>query len=233
MRPLASVAPEQPAAIEGTMTTISANSTTGIYLTSPSYTNPVVINRGVTITNTANGVYGFTGAWTIANNGTIAAPLFSGVYLGAGGSVTNAASASIGGFDGVDIAGGIGTVVNSGNIAGSSITGIGVILAAGGSVTNQGGGTISGDTGVDLTAGGTVINASSASIAGVYGAVDISGGAGRGVNSGYVAGTGIGGIGILLGSGGTITNEASASITGQQFGVDLSAGGTLTNAGTV
>jgi len=233
MRLLASAAPEQPAAIEGTMTTISASSTTGIYLSSPSYINPVVINRGVTISSGANGVYGFVGAWTITNNGIIVAPSYSGVYLGAGGSVTNAASASISGFDGVSIKGGIGTVVNNGSIAGSSPTGIGVYLGAGGSVANQSGATISAYTGVDLTSGGTVTNAASASIIGVYEGIGISGGAGNVVNHGYIAGTGIGGDGIILGSGGTITNVASASITGKVFGVDLSEGGTLTNAGTI
>jgi T5SS/PEP-CTERM-associated repeat protein len=215
------------------MTTISASSTTGIYLTSPSYTNPVTINSGVTISSSVNGVYGFTGSWTITNNGSIKAPLYSGVYLGAGGLVTNAASASISGFDGVNITGGIGTVINNGSIAGSSASSIGVILGAGGGVTNQGSGTISGYTGVDLTAGGTVTNAASASITGIYEGLGVSGGAGTVVNDGDIAGTGVGGIGIILGSGGTIVNAASASITGNVLGVDLSAGGTLANAGTV
>ena len=48
------------------MTTISASSTIGIYLVSPSFTNPVVINPGVTISTSGNSVYAFTGAWTIA-----------------------------------------------------------------------------------------------------------------------------------------------------------------------
>ena len=215
------------------MTTITANSTIGITLSSPSYINPVVINPGVTISSAIlNGVYGPAGVWTIVNNGSIAANN-SGVYLGAGGSVTNAAAASISGYDGVNIAGGVGTVVNSGNIAGLSPNNIGVFLAAGGSVTNRSGGTISGYTGVDLTAGGAVTNAASASITGVFDGVFISGGAGSVVNGGRIAGTGASGDGILLGSGGAITNAASASITGNAFGVDLSANGTLTNAGTI
>jgi T5SS/PEP-CTERM-associated repeat protein len=219
--------------IERIMTTITANSTVGIYLTSPADTNPVVINKGVTISSTLNGVYGFTGAWTIVNYGSITAPNYSGVYLGAGGTVTNAASASISGFNGIDITGGVGDVVNSGSIAGLSPTSFGVVLATGGSVTNQSGGTISGYTGVGLGSGGTVTNAASASISGVYEGIFFYAAAGSVVNNGQIAGTGIGGIGIELGFGGGITNTASASITGQVFGVELSAGGTLTNAGTV
>ncbi len=239
------------------MTTITANSTTGITLTSSSYSNPVVINPGVTISGTLNGVYGPTGAWTIVNHGSIGSPGANGVYLSGGGSVTNAASgsisgynngiylsaagsvtnaasASISGFDGIQITGGIGTVVNSGSIIGTpSTTSIGVDLRSGGSVTNQSGGTISGYTGVALNSGGSVTNAASALITGVYAGVAISGTTGTVVNLGSIADTAIGGIGINLGSGGAITNAASASITGMALGVDLSAGGTLTNAGTI
>ena len=215
------------------MTTISASSTIGIYLSSPSYTNPVVINPGVTISSSGNGVYGFIGPWTIENYGGVASALENGVYLGSGGLITNAASASISGFDGVNITGGVGTVVNDGSITGNTTSSIGVVLGAGGSVTNQSGAAISGYTGVDLTSGGTVTNAASASITGVFEGVSISGGAGTVVNYGNIAGTGISGIGIVLGSGGSITNAAAASIAGEVFGVDLSASGTLTNAGTV
>jgi hypothetical protein len=54
--------------------------------------------------------------------------------LGAGGSVTNAASASIMGlYYGVETTGGAGTVVNSGTIAATDYAGMGVYLKAGGS----------------------------------------------------------------------------------------------------
>lgn len=126
------------------MTTISQSSTIGIYLSSPSYTNPVVINSGATIATGGNAVYGFYGVWTIQNSGRIASARGNGIYLGAGGLITNLALASISGVDGVNIAGASGTVINGGNITGNTTASIGVLLAAGGAVTNQTGAAISG-----------------------------------------------------------------------------------------
>src|SRR5271163_1975159 len=103
---------------EPTMTTITSNSTIGIYLSSPSYTNPVVINPGVTISNIGNGISASPTAWTIQNYGSIVGTLGGGIVLDSGGSVNNAASTSIIlGIDGVDINGNAGTVVNDGSIA--------------------------------------------------------------------------------------------------------------------
>ena len=53
------------------MTTISANSTIGIELISPSYSNPVVINPGVTVSSTGQGIYANTAGWTLQNAGSI------------------------------------------------------------------------------------------------------------------------------------------------------------------
>jgi hypothetical protein len=84
------------------MTTISNSTTLGITLSFPTYVNPIVIDPSVTISNSGNAVYASTGSWTIQNDGTISSPTAVGVYLIPGGSVTNAASASImGGKDGV------------------------------------------------------------------------------------------------------------------------------------
>ena len=244
------------------MTTISASSTIGVVLTSPSYANPVVINPDVTISSNGDGVYANTGVWTIQNAGNIAASGTNGrgVELQSGGSVTNAASASISGvYRGVEISGGAGVVINDGSI--TSALGAGVKLQFGGSVTNAasasitaryrgivisgGAGTVVNDgsiasplgAGIKLESGGSVTNAVSASVTAGYRGVFIYGGVGTLLNDGSIvgaiAGAGTSGFGVELDSGGSVTNAASASIAGATSGVYLSAGGTLTNAGMI
>jgi hypothetical protein len=117
------------------MTTIGTSTTTGITLEPPFYTSPVVINAGVTITNPGYPAAVYTAAgntvfFAVENNRTItgSGPYDSsvggvGVYLAPGGSVTNAASASITGYTGVKIFVGAGTVVNLGSIVGSETVG--------------------------------------------------------------------------------------------------------------
>ena len=81
------------------MTTITASTTLGIDLNPAFYTSPVVIGAGVTVSNPGYpyAVYRHSGATTffvIDNNGAITGGTI-GVYLAPGGSVTNAATASI------------------------------------------------------------------------------------------------------------------------------------------
>jgi hypothetical protein len=234
------------------MTTITASTTVGIDLNPAFYTSPVVIDAGVTVSNPGYpyAVYRHSGATTffvIQNHGTITSVSGGVVYLGPGGSVTNAAGASIivpqftaSTKDAVKVSGGAGTVVNAGSIAGGN----GVDLRSGGSVTNaaasayivangygvrvSGGtgtvvndGIIAGSTGVDLASGGSVTNATSAHINGIFHGVF----AGNVVNDGSITG------GVSLAPGGSITNAASAFINGIVY---VSSGaGTVINDGTI
>jgi autotransporter-associated beta strand protein len=80
-----------------------------------------------------------------------------GVYMGDGGSVNNLTNGIItGGWNGVEIDGAIGSVVNAGSITGT--TGIGVYLSDGGSVDNLTSGIITGGSyGVQITNAGSII----------------------------------------------------------------------------
>jgi hypothetical protein len=181
--------------IGSVMTTISSNTTIGIYLGPQSYVNPIVIDPGVTVSNSGNAVYASSGYWEVQNGGTIFSTSLGGVDLLAGGSVTNTASASITGVSaGILFAGGAGTVINSGTVAGA-------------------------DTGVLLEAGGSVTNAASASIKGTSVSplffdkgVQVDGGAGTVVNSGFISGIHLAAGGTVINSGIPRLNEVSGEI---------------------
>src|SRR5262249_2551083 len=112
-------------------------------------TNPTIISVGTTITGTAgsyNGdaVKGVNFPWTLINYGVLqaaAGPFSYGVALFDGGKVVNAANGlavgSIsGGFSGVGIGGGPGTLVNQGTISASNSVSVGAYFSLGGTVTN-------------------------------------------------------------------------------------------------
>ena len=122
---------------------------------------------------------------TVINSGSIIATVDDGVGFFGGGTVSNAAGATIAGQGtkgaAIYITGAIGTVTNSG-----SITAI--------------------DYGVDLALGGTVANAVGGNISsrrGVY----IKGASGVVSNSGSIAGTTSSGVKLI--AGGQVTNGAA------------------------
>ena len=202
------------------MTTISASKTLGVVLNPASYTNPIIIEAGVTISNSAGSdavsVSGSAYFFTLQNDGTISGSDTSsgvGVYLAPGGSVTNTVLGSIaGGYHGVYMRVGSAMVVNEGTIAGTGAArGIGVEVG-GGSVTNAASASITGGRiGVYIRATGTVVN--DGSIAG-------------GPHNDYANG-----FGVYLYEGGSVTNGASASITGG-YGIRIN-GGEVNGTGTV
>ena len=207
------------------MTTISASSTVGIVLSSPSYANPVSINPGVTISSGGNAVYAPSLYWTIQNGGLIAgnpaAPPATanaaGIRLFLGGDITNQSTATITGYHGIYADYGNGpkptNVLNFGSIGGNPTFGDGVYLGTGGSVTNQSGGSISGYHG-------------------------ISGQSLTVVNDGSIAGNTLTpniGAGVDLHAGGAVTNQSDGFISGR-FGVISDKNGavaTVVNAGYI
>ena len=148
---------------------------------------------------------------TLNNSGSISGS--HGVGLEAGGSVTNAASASIAGqVAGVFAQGGAATLSNAGSIVATA--GAGLDIEGGGSITNLAGATISGSSfGIFLTGGsGTVTNAGTIS-GGSY-AIDFAGSA----TNRLVVDPGAVFVGRVIGGSGTNTLEL-ASGTGSISGV--------------
>ena len=134
-----------------TTSTITGTITTGVTLTGASFTNPVTIAAGASISGT-DAIYAAQN-WTILNDGMVSGDTTdSGIHLdGGGGAVTNSASGSIGdGAYGVNITGATGTVVNYGSIGGGNT---GVYVGQGTDALVRNAGTISGDGlfGVSLT----------------------------------------------------------------------------------
>jgi Tryptophan-rich Synechocystis species C-terminal domain len=229
----------------------------------------VYLENGGSATNTSTGtIIGHKfgaflegAATTLANYGSISGATYDGVVLGLGGSVTNAAGASISG-----LTGGVyikyraaGTVTNSGSISATGTGSAAIDLADGGVVTNNSTGSVSGNSfgvfitgaggtianagsiasvkygGVELAKGGSVTNSAGASITG--GSIGVyvgTGGAGTVTNSGSINATSASGAGVDLAGGGSVTNNSGGSISGGGFGVFTSAvPATLSNSGSI
>ena len=229
----------------------------------------VYMENGGSLTNTSTGtitghkfgVFLEGAATTVANYGSITGTTYDGVVLGLGGTVTNAAGASISG-----LTGGIyikyraaGTVTNSGNISATGTGSAAIDLADGGVVTNNSTGSISGDafgvfiTGaagtvtnagsitsvkygaVELVKGGTVTNNAGASITG--GSIGVYGEAGASAtvtNSGIISAASATGAGVDFAGGGSVTNNAGGSISGGGFGIfTTGAFATVSNSGSI
>ena len=171
--------------------------------------------------------------YTIGSDGMVTNFTPAGVYMNAGGSVTNDAPGTItGDYFGVRMLA-AGSVVNAGSVSSSSdfVTRLGpatvhVYLAAG----------------VDLVEGGSVTNALSGAITGAFG-VAITGAVGTVINDGGINSPHVRAVytigsdgtvtnfipaGVYMNAGGSITNDAPGTITGDYFGVRM-----LTTTGSV
>jgi hypothetical protein len=206
-----------------------------------------------TIVSGTNGVVVLGGVGTVANYGSITesglagdnAYFGAGVFLGAGGSVVNAASASIAGEDGIQIYGAAGTVVNDGAISGF------VELGDGGSITNAASGVIVGSVGnggndanqdavlnvfnfgsisSNITLGnGSITNATTGSISDA-----VYGGDGTVTNAGVIVSTSLFGVEAGVQLGGILINAATGSISGGAVGVyGYGDSPTIDNFGTI
>jgi len=213
--PLASGGSDDPLIITSAGT-ITATGSDGI--DGPAGTTRTIFNNGVVSATSGWGI-ALVGAGLIYNSGLIGPGL--GVEIGGYGFVANQgeiASVAIAGggdiindgsigpglaADAVAISGGLGIIVNSGEIRGNDT---GVLLSDGGVVTNSGG-----------------------SISGVFGGAIING-TGMVTNQGGISsGAGAGGVGVEI-TDGVISNQGS--IWGFANGIDLGAG-SVTNQGEI
>jgi len=195
--------------------------------------NGVYASAGATVVNGSAGdttasIYGYSGvsihnaAGTVINFGSItgSARYGDGVYIVAGGAVTNGSAADTSAniyadFSGVAAAA-LATVTNFGSINGYFATG--VYLKAGGSVTN-----------------GTAQDTAAVIFSYMGQGVDVATGTATIANFGEIRG--VFGNGAVLGGGGVITNgstkDTTASIGGQAGVVASNTYGTVKNFGSI
>jgi hypothetical protein len=209
---------------------ISGTYHSGVYLLFPS-DNPITVTGE--ILGPSYGIYASSDqSWNVDNQGVVSGGGGNGIDLEGGGYVLNegtypnrSSATIIGSTNGIQIAGGAGTVANGASITG--VGGFGVLLESGGTVLNGIYGQIAGKYGVGLLADGTVTN---------YGIISVTG---------HKA--------VYLGANGSVTNWASiyapvygvltegtavnvtnfGSIRSSEWaGVQLARGGSVTNGAT-
>jgi hypothetical protein len=222
----------------GLLIQASAARSVGVNLASGgTVTNQV---KGV-IRGAGTGVQIFGGAGHVMNYGAILGPGDGGVYFFDGGTVTNFAAGEIQGGNGlhgtgaVIIHGGLGTVVNAGDIF-TSQGRYAVDLDAGGKVINAG--TIANYVtsalylGVFLPDGGTVANHAGGTILAPGPSIAVEIGRGTIVNAGVLESKHD--AGVTLQAGGSVTNEAHATISAVDNAVSSVLGQcSVTNAGSI
>ncbi len=200
-------------------------------------------NSGTVIAD-ATGVSGVSGG-AIVNSGTIIGTSDTGVNLGAGGSLTNAAGALVqGGRFGVQA--GVGAVVsNAGTILDDDIAG--ALLASNAVLTNSASGTVGGvigvlfnGTGASITNTGTITGTGGVAVQFGAGVNTLTLGTGAVLNGGLDGGGGAGQV-VLTGTGAltsAITNFGGGSALTIASGAAWTASGTWTiasvsNSGTL
>ena len=196
------------------------------------------------------------GVGVVNNSSAIIASIGSGVQLQAGGSVYNApgyihvnhfydakyntpftltsvaTAGVISGVDGVDITGGVGTVVNAGTIKGHLGAGNGIFLLSGGTVVESG--AITGGTAIYFGAGNSLLEL----VPGysIYGNI-VTKGSGNQLGLGGTAAATLSGLPGRFAGFSTLVAEAGSNwtLTGknQLSGGVIEGSGTLINAGTL
>ena len=235
-------------------TTITGTITTGVTLSTAHFADPVTIAAGASISG--NPAIQAATSFGIDNFGTVTGTGGNGVYLAAGGSVTNEASGSITGSTyGILAKGSNATVENSGTITGGTdsviLNGTGanrLIVDAGAVFTGHVVANATAANTLELAAAGGHGTISGIGASGSYQyqnfqTIKIDSGATWTLgefhtsvavdNAGTVTEAGRGN-GVVLDAGGSVTNETGGSIYGYYKGIYVKASaGTVVNDGTI
>ena len=204
-------------------TVISSNLTSTLNLASYG-AGPVSIAGGVSITSIGPAAVSGTTSARLSNAGDVADNNGTGIYLGGGGSLSNAGSIS--GADAVRL-NAAGSVANTGTINGVRY---GVLVNNGAGVVSNSSAIAAGYDGVSLNKGGSVTN--SGSIFGAHIGVYTGNALGVVTNSGTISARS--GDAVSLYGGGSLSNTASGQLVGGYSGVYAGGNGShITNAGLI